>query len=268
MATPMTAAEWISALGKGVVPFSLDEGWTKHNRNHRGPWGPVNGVMIHHTAGTNSLELLRKGTPDLPGPLAHAHLSKGGRVTMVSSGRANHAGAGSQAVYDRVVADLPVHGKPGRDTVDGNAHFYGIEIENLGNGRDLYPVAQYDAAVGWATAVCRHHGWTADSVIGHKEWTGRKIDPSFDMDRFREDVADDLRRGPRTDPEPTGPQRPQAYRDVMETDAVPAPHPREADRFWTLETYVRYLAETQHDLLTRIEALRKQVELYRQETKP
>lgn len=275
MATPMTAAEWISALVKGGVPFFLDEGWTKHNRNHRGPWGPVNGVMIHHTAGTNSLSLVREGTPDLPGPLAHAHLSKGGRVTLVSHGRTNHAGAGSQAVYDRVVEDLPVRGKPGPDVVDGNACFYGIEIENLGNGRDLYPVAQYDAAVGWATAICRHHGWTADSVIGHKEWTRRKIDPSFDMDRFREDVASGLVDGPEPvppeptpGPKPTGPQRPQAYRDVMETDAVPAPHPREADRFWTLETYVKYLAETQNDLLTRIEALRKQMELYRQETRP
>lgn len=270
MATPMTAVEWISALRKDGVSFSLDAGWTKHNRNHKGPWGPVNGVMIHHTAGANSLELIRKGTPDLPGPLAHAHLHKGGHVTLVSHGRTNHAGVGSQAVYDRVVADLPVRGKPGPDVVDGNAHFYGIEIENLGNGKDPYPWQQYDAAVGWASAICRHHGWTADSVIGHKEWTRRKIDPSFDMDRFREDVrhrlSGDVAPSPQN-PEPTGPHRPQAYRDVMETDAVPAPHPREADRFWTLETYVRYLAETQNDLLTRIEALRKQMELYRQETK-
>ena len=23
--------------------------WRTHNRNHKGPWGPVHGVMIHHT---------------------------------------------------------------------------------------------------------------------------------------------------------------------------------------------------------------------------
>lgn len=270
MATPMTASEWASALRKEGVTFSLDTGWTTHNRNHKGLWGPVHGVMIHHTAGTSSLELVRKGTVGLPGPLAHAHLSKTGLVSMVSHGRANHAGRGSQRAYERVVADLPVPGKPGPDVVDGNSYFYGIEIENRGDGKDPYPMVQYVAAVKWAAAICRHHGWTADSVIGHKEWTTRKIDPSFEMDRLRKDVATLLHSGPidpKPDPKPTSPQRPQAYREVMETDAVPAPHPRESDRFWTLETYVKYLAETQHELLMRVEALRKQVELYRRETK-
>ena len=274
MATPMTATEWQEALKGEGVRFRCDAGWTQHNRNHKGPWGPINGVMIHHTAGVNSLGLVRDGTRDLPGPLAHAHLDKSGLVTMVSHGRANHAGKGSQRSYERVVAELPVQGKPGPDVVDGNTHFYGIEIENRGDGKDPYPDAQYEAAVLWAAAVCRHHEWTAESVIGHKEWTGRKIDPSFGMDRFRKDVAALLAWEPKSDPKPpepkpkpTGPQRPQAYRDVMETDAAPAPHPRESDRFWTLETYVKYLAETQYELLMRVEALRKQVELYRRETK-
>lgn len=276
MATPMTASEWTRALRKEGVTFSLDAGWTTHNRNHKGDWGPVHGVMIHHTAGVSSLNLVREGTPPLPGPLAHAHLSKTGTVTMVSSGRANHAGAGSSLAYVRVRADRSVPSKPGPDAVDGNSCFYGIEIENRGDGKDPYPVVQYAQAVTWAAAICRHHGWTADSVIGHKEWTRRKIDPSFDMDRFRKDVAAVLAREPKSDPKPVDPKpepkltaapKPQAYRDVMETDAAPAPHPRESDRFWTLETYVKYLAETQYELLMRVEALRKQVELYRRETK-
>lgn len=41
--------------------------------------------------------------------------------------------------------------------------------------------------------------------------------------------------------------KPQAYKDVVETDAIPAPrnHPEYAtQKFWTLETYLRFIAET------------------------
>jgi hypothetical protein len=73
--------------------------------------------------------------------------------------------------------------------VDGNAHFYGLEISNLGTAKDVYPAAQYSAAVRWAAAICRHHGWSSRSVIGHREWSDWKNDPSFDMGKFRYDVA-------------------------------------------------------------------------------
>jgi hypothetical protein len=73
--------------------------------------------------------------------------------------------------------------------VDGNAHFYGLEISNRGTRDDLLPAEQYLAAVRWAAAICRHHGWTERSVIGHKEWSDWKSDPSFDMDNFRVAVS-------------------------------------------------------------------------------
>lgn len=200
MATPLTADKFVDALRDEGLTVTGISGWREHNRNHKGPWGPVNGVVIHHTAGRDSLNLTHKGTAELPGPLCHTHLDKKGLATMVGYGRANHAGTFAQNAHDAVVAESSTHPRPGAsEPVDGNQHYYGIEIENLGNGKDYYPQAQYDAAVKWATAICRAHGWSADSVIGHKEGTTRKIDPKgpigkatgpqWDMDQFRKDVA-------------------------------------------------------------------------------
>jgi hypothetical protein len=120
---------------------------------------------------------------------------------MLSAGRANHAGTFAQNAHNAVLNESSSHPYPdASEPVDGNDHYYGIEIENRGNGTDPYPWVQYVAAVKWATAICRFHGWTQDSVIGHKEGTRRKIDPKgpvigpdgktfdFTMGRFRADV--------------------------------------------------------------------------------
>ncbi|MEU2511271.1 N-acetylmuramoyl-L-alanine amidase, partial [Streptomyces syringium] len=43
-------------------------------------------------------------------------------------------------------------------------------------------------------AICRHHGWTERSVIGHKEWRLGKIDPKgFTMDAMRARIRDRLK---------------------------------------------------------------------------
>jgi len=207
MSTPMTGDQFVKALRDEGLSVTGISGWRDHNRNHKGPWGPVHGVVIHHTAGSNSLRLTHEGTSALPGPLCHTHLAKSGLATMVGYGRANHAGTFAQNAHDAVLAESSNHPRPSAsEPVDGNRHYYGIEIENLGNGSDFYPQAQYDAAVKWAAAICRFHGWSADSVIGHKEGTTRKIDPKgpvgsaegeqWDMDEFRADVAAQLKKTP------------------------------------------------------------------------
>ena len=48
-------------------------------------------------------------------------------------------------------------------------------------------------AVRWAAALCRAHGWSELSVIGHKEWQPGKIDPTFSMGTFRARVAERLK---------------------------------------------------------------------------
>ncbi|GAA3769387.1 peptidoglycan-binding protein [Streptomyces phyllanthi] len=189
MATPLSASAFARALRAEGVTVKEHGAWSTHNRNAIGAWGPAQGVMLHHTAGTNSVALCRTGRADLPGPLCIAVIAKNGTVHLVGYGRTNHAGRGARAAYDAVRAGTAVPSGPGADAVDGNAHFYGFEIENLGNGRDPYPEAQLAAVERVAAAVCRAHGWSAARVIGHKEWTRRKIDPTFSMASIRTRIA-------------------------------------------------------------------------------
>ncbi len=192
MAVPLSADRMVAVLKAEGVKIVEYRDWRTHNRNHKGAWGPVNGVMIHHTvsSGTDhSVALCYNGHATLPGPLCQAVGAKDGRVFLVANGRANHAGSGDDDVLDAVIAEtkLPVDDEA---NTDGNARFYGIELINLGDGKDPWPTEQVEAAVRWATAVCRAHGWDAGSVVGHKEWQPGKVDPrGIDMDVFRDRVA-------------------------------------------------------------------------------
>ncbi|MEU1009083.1 peptidoglycan-binding protein [Streptomyces sp. NPDC005890] len=200
MATPLSASAFRAALRAEGVKAAEHGTWSTHNRNAIGAWGPMAGVMLHHTVGASSVDVCRTGRPDLPGPLCIAVIAKDGTAHLVGYGRTNHAGRGSQAVYDAVRTGTVRPARPGPDAVDGNAHFYGFEIENWGNGRDPYPEAQLTTVEKIAAAICRAHGWGADRVIGHKEWTTRKIDPSFSMSSMRTRIAKRLGTGTGTDP--------------------------------------------------------------------
>ncbi|MFG2828958.1 peptidoglycan-binding protein [Streptomyces sp. NPDC048434] len=189
MATALTASKLIAALrDEGLVVHEV-RNWRQHNRNTKGRWGPLNGVMIHHTAtkGTDSsVDLCYDGRSDLPGPLCHGVIDKQGEVHLVGNGRANHAGLGDRDVLRAVVnedAELP---KDNAADTDGNRHFYGFECINLGDGKDPWPEEQKLAIEKAAAAICRAHGWSERSVIGHKEWQPGKVDP-------RGIVMDDLR---------------------------------------------------------------------------
>lgn len=195
MSTPMTASQLLAVLLAEGVNAVEYRSWRTHNRDGATGkvFGPVKGVVVHHTAGTNSLATVYDGRSDLPGPLCHTHLSKTGVASMISAGRANHAGTFAQNAVDAMIAEASVHPAPDvAEPVDANDLTYGIEIENLGNGTDPYPEVQYTQAVRWATAICRFYGWSENSVIGHKEGTRRKTDPSFSMNMFRTDVRNAL----------------------------------------------------------------------------
>lgn len=205
MAHPMTTADWKTALKAEGVRAEYLAGWSTYGRDDETgkPFGPVHGVVIHHTAGRNDLHVVVDGVPGLPGPLAHAWLGRTGNLPLkqISVHRANHAGSVPLAVKNAMKAESG-HPKPtGAETEDGNDFTYGLEIENRGDGSDVYPEEQYDQAVRWAAAICRFHGWTARSVFGHREVTARKIDPrgpvagygrrgrfEFTMDQMRTDV--------------------------------------------------------------------------------
>ncbi|WP_406418071.1 N-acetylmuramoyl-L-alanine amidase [Streptomyces sp. NBC_01614] len=224
MAAPMTAAKLLQILrdeGLSVVEVGA---WETHNRNTKGPWGPMNGVMIHHTVtkgSASTVEICRKGYSGLPGPLCHGVITKDGRVHLVGYGRANHAGLGDPDVL-RAVADEAALPGDNEATVDGNRHFYGFECENLGDGNDPWPEAQLKAIEQVSAAICRHHGWSERSVIGHLEWQPGKVDPrGFTMAWMREKIAKRLGVKPQTTlpPKPVKPSVSlKKLRDAAETN--------------------------------------------------
>ncbi|MDQ1037282.1 hypothetical protein QFZ75_003698 [Streptomyces sp. V3I8] len=179
MASAPTAHTFAALLrAEGCTVVEVGE-WEQHNRNHKGPFGPVHGVMIHHTVTSGSAKtvaICRDGYSGLPGPLCHGVITKDGRVHLIGYGRANHAGLGDDDVLQAVIAEKALPAANEANT-DGNRHFYGFECENLGDGRDPWPAEQLLAIERVAAAICRHHGWSEESVIGHLEWQPGKSDP-------------------------------------------------------------------------------------------
>lgn len=167
----------LQAAGLDVVRV---DGW--ENRG-RAEMGVVEGVMCHHTANHRSgnmptLDRLILGRDDLPGPLSQLGLGRDGTYYLVAAGRCNHAGVGA------------FQGSP-----EGNSRFIGIEAEHSGQPRDPWPKAQYSAYVTGVAAILRHLGVGAQRCVAHKEFAlpaGRKVDPCFDMNRFRALVRQQL----------------------------------------------------------------------------
>ncbi|GAA2948052.1 N-acetylmuramoyl-L-alanine amidase [Kitasatospora cinereorecta] len=209
MATPLGADVILSALrAEGLTVVEVGA-WRTRNRNHKGPWGGVHGVMVHHTVTRGSaatVAMCRGGHSSLPGPLCHGVITKDGRVHLVGNGRANHAGLGDPDVLRAVTAETRLP-QDDEATVDGNRAFYGFECENLGDGEDPWPDVQLDAIERASAALCRAHGWGAGSVLGHLEWQPGKPDPKgFGMDDMRGRVAGRLHvPAPPAPPKPTKP---------------------------------------------------------------
>jgi hypothetical protein len=106
---------------------------------------------------------------------------------------------------------------PGANDTDGNASFMGFEVQYSGGHAPTK--AQYNAMVKGAAAVCKHYGWSAKSVIGHKEWTSRKDDPGHvDMKVFRADVQkliNGATPAPAPAPKPTPTVRPKTPGQII-----------------------------------------------------
>jgi len=208
MAKMMTAAQFLAALKAEGVPVRERKGWRTHNRNHKGKWGPLNGVMVHHTAsGSDGIEsYVSNGTSALPGPLCQGLIEKSGTVVLIGWGRANHAGGGDPDVLRAVQAEQwPVPKTNEHDgsngSVDGNPHFVGYECVNKGDGKDPWPALQLEAIARACAAVCRHYGWTVDSVIRHLDWSDWKSDPrGVDWNRMRSRIATILKGKPNATP--------------------------------------------------------------------
>jgi hypothetical protein len=153
------------------------DGWK--TRAH-GPLTDVRSIICHHTAGPStgdypSLPIVRDGRPDLPGPLAQLGLGRSGTWFAIAAGLSYHAG---------VVTD---------PTLYSNQYAIGVEAEGVGlpptdSGHIYWPEVQWESYVRGVRALKKAFNVSTEHVRGHKEIcspAGRKIDPNFSMDEFR-----------------------------------------------------------------------------------
>jgi hypothetical protein len=169
-------------LKRAGLKVKAVDGWRTRSRGYT--FTPMR-VMFHHTASSRrggnapSLGICTRGRSDLPGPLCHLMIGRDGTVYLVAAGYANHAGYGG-----------PERGIP-KDS--GNRYAVGIEVENDGVGepwsRELLRACDITFAV-----LLEHLDEGAGALLGHKEYTSRKIDPHpIDMDKDRDRVRELLR---------------------------------------------------------------------------
>ena len=192
-------------------------GWK--TRGH-GDVGTIKGVMCHHTAGPlsrnmPSLGVVTNGRSDLSGPLSQLCLGRDGTYFVVAAGRAFHAGRGEW-----------------QGSKTGNTSFIGIEAENTGlttgpKAEFPWPEVQMDAYRRGVAAILKRIKAKPIMCCGHKEYAfpkGRKPDPTFNMNVFRQqvgDIMDGLVPSPILIP-PVGPDdRPAARRQGRPGQADP-----------------------------------------------
>lgn len=206
MSKPITSARFLELCNEwGIKYVPVHSSWASHNRNAKGEWDDLNGVMLHHTGAFSTAdsmaETLWNGYAGLPGPLCHAGVDPKGVLRLTGWGRANHAGLGSQSTLELIQNGLRGFSHniaPGPATVDGNRHFYGFEI--IADGVTPMTDSQRITAVRISAALCTEHNWGPD-VIGHGEWQQGKWDPGahgklIDMSKMREEIQQAIEEGP------------------------------------------------------------------------
>lgn len=165
------------------------EGWRYNGRPWSSSFRPK-AVICHHTAsGSKSGNFASEGIvingrgSSLPGPLCQFLLGRDGTVKIITGNGSNHAGTGGP--WGVVRRNL------------GNYDAFGIEAENNGVG-EHWSNEQLQAYYRLCAALLDLMG-TKDvnhRVLGHKEYTSRKIDPNgINMNDFRRQVDSALNHG-------------------------------------------------------------------------
>ena len=134
-------------------------------------------IVMHHTGGTNSLEWLRSTSPNRVS--AHRLIAKDGTIYKIvrDEDSAHCAGFAVVGPVD------PDGNDPAGVAPDFNRISLNIELENLGNGKDPYPLAQVTAAAKQVVEWVGRWGYLA--LVGHSWVDANKNDPrGFDWDQF------------------------------------------------------------------------------------
>jgi N-acetylmuramoyl-L-alanine amidase len=169
------AVEWVRAAGYRVEFFSK---WDSRLIAGNGSFYPRM-VMLHHTAGVNSLAGIASGAfgDHEPVPGAHFLIDRDGTVHAITCNVAYHAGKGFG------------YGFPA-DWANGGV--WGIEIEDLGVGQTMTP-EQIDSAAALSAGLLDAMGVGILGVIEHEQWsrTG-KVDTRYSLQFWRDHVQTHL----------------------------------------------------------------------------
>jgi hypothetical protein len=177
-------------LDKYRVPYALVPGYDTARIDPYNGRSDFVGVLLHHTAGTNSLNYIVNNNPYAPVRACHFLVQRDGTVQVVSAVGAYHAGAGGPVKFTPTVT-VPKDG--------GNSRLFGIEIESLGTSSriDGKPAGMTEAQVISTAKLCAALldamrlgplPFKAGRVIRHRDWTPRKIDTRQDLDWWRRAV--------------------------------------------------------------------------------
>jgi len=155
-----------------------EPGWKARTQPTRNVYSPI-GILNHHTAPPNPYPVERLYSK------CNLFIARNGNVHVVSGGYQYDSGKGSP----KVLAEVVNGSFPGGRAVDrgiqrdpyvsGNPYFIDIEVDHPGDGSPL-PAVQFDALVLSDAAILLHKNWGVQQLLGHSEWTPRKIDPRWD----------------------------------------------------------------------------------------
>jgi hypothetical protein len=190
-------------LAQWNVPTSYVDGWASPGIDPYKGTSDFCGVLLHHTAGTNSLNYIVNTNPYAPVRACHFLVARDGTVHVVSGVGAYHAGAGGPWRFPKRGGDVIVP----KD--QGNRYLYGIEIESLGTkaaidgSREGMSVQQVVSTALLSAALLdamrpSWRVWPVSRVIRHRDWTSRKIDVQQDLNWWHRAIG--LARSNRRNP--------------------------------------------------------------------
>lgn len=129
----------------------------------------------------------------LPGPLYHFiidHEGNGYR-TAENATYTHNAGQVDPVALQLMREDKEPLSMPARRGANGNKNTIGIAM--VRSGRKPPTVNMTKTLRKLCKSLCDDHGWSYNRVVGHKEMTSRKIDPSqFNMATLRDDLMNDV----------------------------------------------------------------------------
>lgn len=169
------------------IPTKYVDGWDSNGIDPFNGRSDFHGVLLHHTAGTNSLNYIVNTNPYAPVRACHFLIGRDGTVFVVSGVGAYHAGRGGPWRFPKTGGDVIIP----KD--QGNQHLYGIEIESLGTKAAIdgspagMTVEQVVSTALLSAALldamrASWRSWPVSRVIRHRDWTSRKVDVRQDLD--------------------------------------------------------------------------------------